>query len=216
VGEPTSSKALGDEIKIGRRGYMNAEVTVHGTQGHAAYAHLADNPIPKLARILDKVSSARFQPTSVQATLISVPNTATNVIPGAARANFNIRYNDLHTRASVEAWVRARCEEAAAEVGAQFSLRFFGTGDVFLTEPGPLVETMREAVTTVTGRSPSLTTNGGTSDARFIYRHCPVIELGLVNDTVHQVDERVPLADLVQLTQVYRRFIENYFALVRA
>jgi succinyl-diaminopimelate desuccinylase len=223
VGEPTSAKALGDEIKIGRRGYMNAEVTVHGKQGHSAYAHLADNPIPKLARILDRVSStpmdqgtARFQPTSVQATLISVPNTATNVIPGAARANFNIRYNDLHTRADVEEWVRARCDEAAAEVGAQISLRFFGKGDVFLTEPGPLVDTMREAVTAVTGRTPALTTNGGTSDARFIYRQCPVIELGLVNDTVHQVDERVPVADLIQLTQVYRRFIENYFATVRS
>jgi len=219
VGEPTSAKVLGDEIKIGRRGYMNAEVTVQGKQGHSAYAHLADNPIPKLARILDRVSStpmdqgtARFQASSVQATLISVPNTATNVIPGAARANFNIRYNDLHTRSGVEAWVRAHCEEAAAEVGAQLSLRFFGTGDVFLTEPGPLVDTMREAVTTVTGHTPALTTNGGTSDARFIYRHCPVIEFGLVNDTVHQIDERVPVADLIRLTQVYRRFIENYFA----
>jgi len=219
VGEPTSAKMLGDEIKIGRRGYMNAEVTVHGKQGHAAYAHLADNPIPKLARILDRVSStpmdagtARFQPSSVQATLISVPNSATNVIPGAARANFNIRYNDLHTRESVEAWVRAQCEQAAAEVGAQFSLRFFGTGDVFLTEPGPLVDTMREAVRAVTGRMPALTTNGGTSDARFIYKNCPVIELGLVNDTVHQVDERVPTADLLALTQIYRRFIQNFFA----
>jgi succinyl-diaminopimelate desuccinylase len=219
VGEPTSAKMLGDEIKIGRRGYMNAEVTVHGKQGHAAYAHLADNPIPKLARILDRVSStpidagtARFQPSSVQATLISVPNTATNVIPGAARANFNIRYNDLHTRERVEAWVRARCEQAASEVGAQFSLRFLGTGDVFLTEPGLLVDTMREAVRAVTGRTPALTTNGGTSDARFIYKHCPVIELGLVNDTVHQVDERVPTADLLTLTQIYRRFIQDFFA----
>ena len=151
VGEPTSSKVVGDEIKIGRRGYLNAEVIVHGKQGHSAYAHLADNPVPKLARIIDRVSStpmdagtARFQPSSVQATIVSVPNTATNVIPGAALANFNIRYNDLHTRAGVEAWVRAQCESAAKEVGAQFSLRFFGIGDVFLTEPGPLVETMRE------------------------------------------------------------------------
>lgn len=219
VGEPTSGKLLGDEIKIGRRGYMNAEVTVHGKQGHSAYAHLADNPIPKLARILDRIAStpmdmgtARFQPSSVQATLISVPNTATNVIPGAARANFNIRYNDLHTRDSAENWVRTQCAQAAAEVGAQFSLRFFGTGDVFLTEPGPLVDTMREAVKAVTGRTTSLTTNGGTSDARFIYKYCPVIELGLVNDTVHQVDERVPVADLLALTRIYHHFIESYFA----
>jgi succinyl-diaminopimelate desuccinylase len=219
VGEPTSAKAVGDEIKIGRRGYINAEVTVAGKQGHSAYAQLADNPIPKLARIVDRVSStpmdtgtARFEPSSVQATLLSVPNTATNVIPGAARANFNIRYNDLHTRDSVEAWVRAQCERAAAEVGARFSLRFFGTGDVFLTEPGPLVDTMREAVRTITGLNPALTTNGGTSDARFIYKYCPVIELGLVNATVHQIDERVPVEDLLTLTRIYRRFIESYFA----
>jgi succinyl-diaminopimelate desuccinylase len=219
VGEPTSSKVVGDEIKIGRRGYVNAEIVVHGKQGHSAYAHLADNPVPKLARIIDRVSStpmdagsARFQPSSVQATLISVPNTATNVIPGAAKANFNIRYNDLHTRAGIEGWVRAQCESAAKEVGAQFSLRFFGVGDVFLTEPGPLVDTMRGAVQAVTGRAAQLTTNGGTSDARFIFRHCPVIELGLVNATVHQVDECVPVADLLVLTQIYRRFIEGYFA----
>jgi succinyl-diaminopimelate desuccinylase len=221
VGEPTSSKVVGDELKIGRRGYLNAEVIVHGKQGHSAYGQLADNPLPKLARIIDRVSStpmdagtARFQPSSVQATIVSVPNTATNVIPGAALVNFNIRYNDLHTRAGVEAWVRTQVESAAKEVGAQFSLRFFGIGDVFLTEPGPLVETMRGAVQAVTGRATALTTNGGTSDARFIFRHCPVIELGLVNATVHQVDERVPVADLLTLTQIYRRFIQDYFVTV--
>ena len=221
VGEPTSSKVVGDELKIGRRGYLNAEVIVHGKQGHSAYGQLADNPLPKLARIIDRVSStpmdagtARFQPSSVQATIVSVPNTATNVIPGAALVNFNIRYNDLHTRADVEAWVQDASESAAKEVGAQFSLRFFGIGDVFLTEPGPLVETMRGAVQAVTGRATALTTNGGTSDARFIFRHCPVIELGLVNATVHQVDERVPVADLLTLTQIYRRFIQDYFVTV--
>jgi succinyl-diaminopimelate desuccinylase len=218
VGEPTSTAAVGDEIKIGRRGYLNAELVVHGKQGHAAYAHLADNPVPKLARIIDQVSSARmdegtarFQPSSVQATLISVPNTVTNVIPGAAQATFNIRYNDLHTREAVEAWIRARCEAAAKETGAQFSLRFHGTGDVFLTEPGPLVDTMREAVRAVTGRTAATTTNGGTSDARFIHKYCPVIELGLLNATVHQVDECVPVADLLELTRIYRRFIADYF-----
>jgi succinyl-diaminopimelate desuccinylase len=218
VGEPTSSKVVGDELKIGRRGYLNAEVIVHGKQGHSAYAHLADNPLPKLARIIDRVSStpmdagtARFQPSSVQATIVSVPNSATNVIPGAALVNFNIRYNDLHTRADIENWVKTQCENAAKEVGAQFSLRFFGIGDVFLTEPGPLVETMRNAVQAVTDRATALTTNGGTSDARFIFRHCPVIELGLVNATVHQVDECVPVADLLTLTQIYRKFIQDYF-----
>jgi succinyl-diaminopimelate desuccinylase len=219
VGEPTSAQFVGDEIKIGRRGYVNAEVIVYGTQGHSAYAQLADNPIPKLARIIDRVAytpmdagTPRFQPSSIQATIVSVPNTATNVIPGAARANFNIRYNDLHTRKDVEAWMQTQCESAANEVGAKFSLRFFGVGDVFFTEPGPLVETMRGAVRAATGREARLTTNGGTSDARFIFRHCPVIELGLVNATVHQVDERVPVADLTTLTQIYRRFIQDYFA----
>jgi succinyl-diaminopimelate desuccinylase len=222
VGEPTSAQLVGDEIKIGRRGYVNAELIVQGKQGHSAYANLADNPIPKLAHIIDRVSStpmdagtARFQPSSVQPTIISVPNTATNVIPASAKANFNIRYNDLHSREDVERWVRTQCENAAKDVGAQFSLRFFGIGDVFLTEPGPLVDTMRGAVQAVTGHTAQLTTNGGTSDARFIFRHCPVIELGLTNGTVHQVDERVPLADLATLTQIYRHFIEDYFASAR-
>ena len=135
VGEPTSSATIGDEIKIGRRGYLNAELLVIGKQGHSAYGERAENPIPKLARIIDRLSTApldkgtaQFQPSSLQATIISVPNTATNVIPGSARANFNIRYNDLHTRASLEAWVRAECEKAASEVGARFELAFEGIG----------------------------------------------------------------------------------------
>ena len=138
-----------DEIKIGRRGYVNAQLLVHGKQGHSAYAERAENPIPKLARIVDRLSSTpldkgseHFQPSSLQATIVSVPNTATNVIPGSARANFNIRYNDLHTRPKIEAWVREHCEIAAKEVGARFSLSFEGTGNVFLTKPGPLVDTM--------------------------------------------------------------------------
>jgi succinyl-diaminopimelate desuccinylase len=219
VGEPTSSAKVGDEVKIGRRGYLNARLVVHGKQGHSAYGERAENPIPKLARIIDRLSTtpldkgtAQFQSSSLQATIISVPNTATNVIPGSAHANFNIRYNDLHTRASLEAWVRQQCERAAAEVGARFDLAFEGSGDVFLTKPGPLVETMRAAVKAVTGREPALTTNGGTSDARFIKDFCPVVEVGLLNATAHQVDERVPVADLATLTAIYRRFIEAYFA----
>jgi succinyl-diaminopimelate desuccinylase len=218
VGEPTSSATIGDEIKIGRRGYLNAKLLVLGKQGHSAYGERAENPIPKLARIIDRLSTtsldkgtAQFQPSSLQATIISVPNTATNVIPGSARANFNIRYNDLHTRASLEAWVRAECEKAASEVGARFELAFEGSGDVFLTKPGPLVETMRGAVMALTRREPALTTNGGTSDARFIKELCPVVEVGLLNATAHQVDERVPVADLATLTAIYRRFIASYF-----
>lgn len=214
VGEPTSTNRLGDEIKIGRRGSVNGVIVVEGKQGHAAYPHLADNPVPKLARIIDRMSttpldtgSAHFQPSSLQTTIISVPNTATNVIPASARANFNIRYNDLHSRPKIEAWVREVCSKAAAEVGARFSLTFSGTGDVFLTEPGPLVETMARAVREVTGQSAQLTTNGGTSDARFIYKYCPVIELGLRNATAHQTDEHVPVSELKTLTEIYRRFI---------
>lgn len=218
VGEPASGETVGDQIKIGRRGYLNAQLIVHGKQGHSAYGERAENPIPKLARIIDRLSTtpldkgtAQFQPSSLQATIISVPNTATNVIPGSARANFNIRYNDLHTRASLETWVREQCQKAASEVDARFALTFEGSGDVFLTKPGPLVDTMRAAIKAATGREPALTTNGGTSDARFIKELCPVVEVGLLNATAHQVDERVPLADLATLTAIYRQFIERYF-----
>jgi len=218
VGEPTSSKVVGDEIKIGRRGSVAAELTVHGKQGHAAYGHLADNPVPKLARMIDRLCSTpldagtpRFQPSSVEATVVSVPNSVTNVIPAWARASFSIRYNDLHTRQKIEAWVRGHSEDLASAMAARFSLAFSGTHDVFLTKPGPLADTMIRAVEVVTGRTPTLTTAGGASDACFIHKYCPVIELGLTNATAHQVDERVPVADLATLTAIYRRFIESYF-----
>jgi succinyl-diaminopimelate desuccinylase len=219
VGEPASDERVGDQIKIGRRGSVNARITVHGKQGHSAYAERAENPIPKLARIIDRLSTtpldhgtSHFQPSSLEATIVSVPNSATNVIPGSARANFNIRYNDLHTRPGIETWVGERCAEAAREVDARFSLSFEGTGDVFLTKPGPLVDTMRAAIEGVTGRAPVLTTDGGTSDARFIKDFCPVVEVGLRNATAHQVDEHVPVADLATLTAIYRAFVETYFA----
>ena len=218
VGEPSNPHAIGDEIKIGRRGSVNGELIVRGKQGHAAYPHLAENPIPKLARIIDHLSTTPldagtpdFDPSSLQVTVISVSNTATNVIPSEARALFNIRYNDLHRRPDVEAWVKAQCAVAAEEVDARWSVTFSGTGDVFLTRPGPLVDTMVEAVEAVTGRVPRLSTGGGTSDARFIQAFCPVVEFGLVNETIHQVDERVSLADLHQLTAVYERFLASFF-----
>jgi succinyl-diaminopimelate desuccinylase len=217
VGEPTSSSAVGDEVKVGRRGSVTVELTVHGRQGHAAYGHLAENPIPKLARMIDRLSAtpldtgtARFQPSSVEATVVTVPNSTSNVIPARARALLSIRYNDAHTRASIEAWVRGHCEAVARELAARFTLAFSGTHEVFLTEPGPLADAVCGAVQGVTGRTPALTTNGGASDASFIRRHCPVVELGLLNATAHQVDERVPVADLLTLTAVYRRLIESY------
>ena len=219
VGEPSNPNALGDEIKIGRRGSMNGEIVVHGKQGHAAYPAKADNPLPKLVRILDRLCSqtidtgtANFEPSNLQVTVVDVPNTATNVIPAFARARFNVRYNDLHSRAKMEAWVALQCEAAAGSTNARYDLTFSGTGDVFLTQPGPLVETLSQAVQTVTGRTPALSTGGGTSDARFIYTHCPVVEFGLVNQTIHQVDEHVPVADLENLTAIYESFIANYFA----
>jgi len=219
VGEPSNPTALGDEIKIGRRGSMNGEITVHGKQGHAAYPTKAENPVPKLVHILDRLcrqpidtGSQNFEPSNLEVTVIDIPNAATNVIPAVARARFNVRYNDLHTRAKIEAWVALQCEAANAALNARYDLAFSGTGDVFLTKAGPLVATLTGAVHAVTGRTPALTTGGGTSDARFIQAYCPVVEFGLVNATIHQVDERVPLADLETLTQIYERFIAAYFA----
>ncbi len=219
VGEPSNPTALGDEIRIGRRGSLNAELIVHGKQGHSAYPQLADNPVPKLARIIDRLTTAKlddgtanFQPSNLQVTVISVPNTANNVIPGRAVAKLNIRYNDLWNRPKIEAWVRETATRAAVEVDAKYDLSFSGTGDVFLTKPGPLVTTLKDAVKSVTGRTPALTTGGGTSDARFIKDICPVVEFGLVNATIHQVDEHTSIADLEMLTNIYGRFITNYFA----
>ncbi|HVZ05855.1 succinyl-diaminopimelate desuccinylase [Hyphomicrobium sp.] len=218
VGEPSNPSALGDEIRIGRRGSLNAEIVVHGKQGHSAYPQIADNPVPKLARIIDRLASAKlddgtpdFQPSNLQVTVISVPNTATNVIPGQAVAKLNIRYNDLWNRPKIESWVRDNVARAAAELGAKYDLSFSGTGDVFLTQPGPLVTTLTDAVKSVTGRTPALTTGGGTSDARFIKDICPVVEFGLVNATIHQVDEHTSIDDLEKLTEIYGRFISNFF-----
>ena len=220
VGEPSNPEALGDEIKIGRRGSINAEVVVHGRQGHSAYPQKADNPIPKLARIIDRLSSieidsgtAHFQPSNLQTTVISAPNSASNVIPAEARAIFNVRYNDTWNRQTIEAWLREQVAAAAATLEARYDIDVSGTGDVFLTSPeGTLVEQLVAAIRTETGRTPALTTGGGTSDARFIKDLCPVVEFGPVNKTIHAVDEHVPVAELTQLTAIYRRFIEGYFS----
>lgn len=219
VGEPSNPESLGDEIKIGRRGALTAEIVVRGRQGHAAYPQKADNPIPKLVRILDRLSSVEidggtehFEPSNLQVTVLSVPNRAANVIPAEARATLNIRYNDAWRRPTIESWVREQCAAAAASIGASYDLEFSGTGDVFLTTPGVLVETLAAAVKAETGRTPALTTGGGTSDARFIKDLCPVVEFGLVNKTIHAVDERVPLEELERLTAIYGRFLAGYFA----
>jgi succinyl-diaminopimelate desuccinylase len=218
VGEPSNPAALGDDIKIGRRGSVTGELVVHGVQGHAAYPHRADNPVPKLAQFITRLAGTRidegtrhFEPSNCQVTIVSVPNTAANVIPAYAKATFNIRYNDIWRRPTIEDWVRLQCEAAATATGARYDVSFAGTGDVFLTERGPLVETLVSAVQAITGRAPKLSTSGGTYDARFIKDFCPVVEFGLVNRTIHQVDECVPLSDLEQLTRIYQRFIAAYF-----
>ena len=219
VGEPSNPHALGDEIKIGRRGSLNAWLTVTGRQGHVAYPHLAANPITGIVDVLQALKAERldegtehFARSNLEATTVDVGNGTVNIIPAEAKARLNIRYNDRHTAVSLE----ARLSEVAARVldGRELAhaWTFLRSGDAFLTQPGPLVETMTAAVRDVTGRTPALTTSGGTSDARFIKDACPVIEMGLVNATIHQVDEHVPVSDLVQLTDIYARFIEGYFA----
>jgi succinyl-diaminopimelate desuccinylase len=213
VGEPTCPVTLGDMVKIGRRGSLNARITVHGTQGHVAYPQRADNPVHRLIRIADALTAAPldagndwFQPSSLQFTSIDVGNPVTNIIPASASAMLNIRFNSDHTGAALSAWLRAVIEQHAE----RFDLDIAISGESFLTEPGPLVETLRRAIVEATGVEPKLDTGGGTSDARFIARHCPVAEFGLVGATMHQVDERVPVAELRGLARVYRGILAAF------
>lgn len=217
LGEPTNPAALGDMIKIGRRGSLNGTLIVSGTQGHVAYPHLADNPIPRLIRIVDALlsqpldrGSAHFDASNLEFTSVDVGNPTVNVIPGEARARLNIRFNDCHTQASLKALIEQRAAEAAAGTRWRFEWEP-SNADAFVTAPGPFVMLVSEAVTEVTSRTPALSTSGGTSDARFIKDYCPVVEFGLANPTMHQVNERVPTADLVTLTAIYRRILERYF-----
>ena len=215
VGEPTNPTRLGDVIKIGRRGSLNARITLHGTQGHAAYPHLADNPVHRLVRALGALTAAPldagtpwFQPSSLQVTSIDVGNAATNVIPGAARAMLNIRFNDRHTGDSLTAWLRA----ALAQHAETFDLDVAVSGEAFLTAPGAQVDMLRDAVAAASGVTPLLDTGGGTSDARFIARYCPVAEFGLVGATMHQADERVPVAELRDLARIYAAVLAAFLS----
>ncbi len=218
LGEPTNPDALGDMIKIGRRGSLNGTLTVEGTQGHVAYPALADNPVRGIVALMSALiaepldrGSAHFDPSNLEFTSVDVGNKTVNIIPREARARFNIRYNDRHTRDGVKALMEARAA-AAAGGRIRWSIAWDpSNADVFLTKPGPFVDLVAGAVAEVTGRKPQLSTSGGTSDARFIKDHCPVIEFGLANQTMHKVDERVPAADLVALTAIYRRILERYF-----
>ena len=215
VGEPTCPVTLGDMVKIGRRGSLNAKLTVHGTQGHVAYPQRADNPVHRLIRIADALTAAPldagndwFQPSSLQFTSIDVGNPVTNVIPASASAMLNIRFNSDHTGAALSAWLRA----VIAQHAERFDLDIAISGESFLTEPGQLVDTLRRAIVDATGAEPKLDTGGGTSDARFIARYCPVAEFGLVGASMHQVDERVPVAELHDLARIYRGILAAFLA----
>jgi succinyl-diaminopimelate desuccinylase len=227
VGEPTNPEALGDMIKIGRRGSLSGVVTVNGRQGHVAYPHLADNPVRGLLSLLDALlakpfdgGTGNFQPTNLEITSIDVGNAAVNVIPARATASFNIRFNDSWQAETLQSEVHNRLDAAAGRgkyrKGRKERIDFDlvwrdRPSHVFLTRDERLVETMSASVAAVTGRTPVLSTTGGTSDARFIKDYCPVVEFGLVGKTMHMVDERVALADLETLTRIYQRFLHDWF-----
>ncbi len=218
VGEPSSQHALGDTIKIGRRGSLNSWITIHGKQGHVAYPDRAANPAPVMARLMARLADHRlddgyqgFQPSNLEITTIDIGNPATNVIPAEARARLNIRFNPTHTGDQLIAWLNAMAGEAQAESGLRIELEHLCSGDAFLTEPGPFVTAVQDAVEAAAGRRPEASTTGGTSDARFIRAMCPVLELGLVGQTMHQVDERAPVAEIEALAEVYRRVIVTFF-----
>jgi succinyl-diaminopimelate desuccinylase len=218
LGESTSVEAVGDTIKHGRRGSLNGRITIRGRRGHAAYPHIADNPIRALAPILTALFSPRldkgnadFEPTNLEVVSVDVGNPAFNVIPGEVSLTFNVRFNDLWTPESLAAEIKRRV--AAADQGGRATVSFEPTNAVaFLTKRGPFTDLVAAAVEDVTGRRTALSTGGGTSDARFIKNACPVVELGLVNATIHGVDERVELADLEALSRIYERVLERYFA----
>ena len=215
VGEPTSAKQLGDMVKIGRRGSLNGYLTVSGISGHTANPHLADNAAHRLLTMLGALLSGpidrgneRFPPSDLQISTIDIGNPTTNVIPGKARAVFNIRFNDGWTSKTLETWLRQKLDAA----GGRYELEIKVSGESFLTPPGAVSDILTRAIGRVTGLTPELSTTGGTSDARFIHRFCPVAEFGLVGQTMHKVDERVPVADLTALTAIYRTALELYFA----
>jgi len=210
VGEPSSGDTVGDTMKIGRRGSLTGRLTVRGAQGHVAYPHKADNPLPRLVRMLAALSpgdgpeidggSAHFDPSTLAITTIDVGNPAANVIPAEGRAVFNIRFNDLHTAESLGAWLRERFDA----VGGDYALELRSGADSFLTAPGDLTERVARAAERVTGRRPAFSTSGGTSDARFVKDHAPVVELGLVNATIHKTDENVPVEQTRAMTEALR------------
>jgi succinyl-diaminopimelate desuccinylase len=217
LGEPSNVEAIGDTIKAGRRGSLNGTLIVTGRQGHVAYPDRADNPIRGLVALIAALQaplddgSEHFDPSHLEFTSVDVGNPTVNLIPGEARARFNIRYNDCHSQTALRTLIERRADTAAAG-RVHFSFDWQpSNADVFVTEPGAFTDLAIAAIAEVTGRKPKLSTSGGTSDARFIKDYCPVLEFGLVGQTMHQVDECAPVADLVTLTKIYRRIIDKYF-----
>lgn len=218
VGEPTCPDRMGEMIKIGRRGSMSGFFTATGVQGHSAYPHRAKNPVPAMARLMDRLAShrlddgaAHFDPSTLAVTTFDTGNPANNVIPASCRATVNIRFNDTHTSASIADWLRAEADIVARDTGIAFDLTLKVSGESFLTPPGYLSALVSRAVEAETGVTPVLSTSGGTSDARFIKSHCPVVEFGLVGRTMHQVDESVETAHIEQLKAVYGRTLRDFF-----
>ena len=218
VGEPSNPEVMGEMMKIGRRGSVTFTVTARGVQGHAAYPHKAKNPLHALTSYLNDLIAApldmgtdHFDPTGLQITSIDCGNPASNVIPESARAVVNIRFNDRHTGASLEADLKTRAARVTHATGVTLTIESQISGEAFLTQPGPFVDLVRSVVTQETNRQPVLSTTGGTSDARFVKDHCPVVEFGLVGAYMHQVDERVPVVQVHQLKTIYQRILEKYF-----
>jgi succinyl-diaminopimelate desuccinylase len=219
LGEPSNVNEIGDTIKTGRRGSQSGTLIVDGVQGHVAYPHRASNPVPDIATLIAALSgdpldkgTAHFQPSNLEFTSVDVGNPAWNVIPAQARARFNIRYNDCHTRESLRALIEERIVKASGNRIKAHVVWEPSNADVFLTQPGPFTDLVVAAIEDVTGRRPELNTGGGTSDARFITHYCPVLEFGLVGQTMHQIDERTPVSDLEKLARIYRGVLERYFA----
>lgn len=219
VGEPTCPDHMGQMIKIGRRGSLTARFTVTGEQGHSAYPHRANNPLPAMARLMDKLSSYsldegtdHFDASTLAVVTIDTGNPATNVIPAQTRATVNIRFNDTHSGASLTDWLNTEADKVAQEFGVEIGMEVKISGESFLTPPGPLSDLVSKAVEAETGVMPELSTTGGTSDARFVKHHCPVVEFGLVGKTMHQVDERVAVDQIPQLKSIYSRILKDYFA----
>ncbi|WP_037228218.1 succinyl-diaminopimelate desuccinylase [Roseobacter sp. GAI101] len=219
VGEPTCPEKMGDMIKIGRRGSLNAHFRVIGKQGHAAYPHRANNPLPAMMRLMDQLAgheldagTDHFDPSTLAIVTVDTGNPATNVIPAECRATVNIRFNDTHSGASLTDWLEAQTAAIADSFGVQIDLNVKISGESFITPPGALSDMVSKAVAAETGVTPELSTSGGTSDARFVKNHCPVVEFGLVGKSMHAVDENVEVAQIHQLKAIYTRILKDYFA----